>query len=116
LPKFLHVLLYGRPGRTSHGYTKVVDNYHKKLEAGAIATGVYVPKRADYKKDELTARLDSEGQKLISAIDRKWKDEQLDRFQVAHPILGLLTARELAYFTIYHNGHHLNTIRKNYLS
>src|SRR3954470_1269858 len=50
LPKFLHVLLYGRPARTSHGYTKIVDNYHKKLEGGATATGVYVPKRADYKK------------------------------------------------------------------
>src|SRR3954468_8478289 len=63
LPKFLHVLLYGRPGRTSHGFNKVVDNYHKKLEAGATATGVYVPKRADYNKDELAQKLDGEGHK-----------------------------------------------------
>jgi hypothetical protein len=115
LPKFFHVLIYGKPARTSHPYSKIVDNYHKKLDAGATATGVYVPKKADYKKEELTTRLDSEGQKLIRAINRKWKEEQLDRFQVGHPILGLLTARELAYFTIYHNGHHLDTIRNNYL-
>jgi hypothetical protein len=116
LPKFLHVLLYGKPARTSHGYNKIVDNYHKKLEGGATATGVYVPKKADYKKEELTGKLDGEGQKLISAIEKKWNDEQLDRYQVAHPILGLLTARELAYFTIYHNSHHLETIRKHYLN
>jgi hypothetical protein len=115
LPKLLHVLLYGKPSRASHPYTKVVDNYHKKLEAGAQATGVYVPKRADYQKEQLTQKLDGAGQKLITAIDKKWNEEQLDRYQVAHPILGLLTARELAYFTIYHNSHHLETIRKNYL-
>jgi hypothetical protein len=110
LPKFL------QPARTSHPYSKVVDNYHKKLEAGATATGVYVPKHTDYRKYELTKKLDGEGQKLIAALDKKWNDEQLDRYQVSHPILGLLTVRELAYFTIYHNGHHLNTIRAHYLS
>src|SRR5687768_7533831 len=93
LPKLLHVLLYGKPARTSHPYSKIVDNYHKKLEAGATATGVYVPKRADYKKDELTKKLDGEGQKLILALDKKWNEEQLDRYQVSHPILGLLTVR-----------------------
>jgi hypothetical protein len=116
LPKFLHVMLYGKPQRTSHPYTKVIDNYLKKLQAGATASGVYVPKHADYNKEELTQKLNGEGQKLITAIDEKWNDEQLDRYQVSHPILGLLTARELAYFTLYHNSHHLDTIRKYYLS
>ena len=55
------------------------------------------------------------GKKLLNALSQKWSDEQLDHFQISHPILGLLTIRELAYFTIYHNGHHLETIRKYYL-
>ncbi len=116
LPKFLHVVLYGKPQRASHGFTKVVDNYHKKLEGGAQATGLYVPRKADYKKEMLTDKLNAEGKKLVQALSEKWSDEQLDQYQIAHPILGLLTVRELAYFTIYHNSHHLETIRKHYLS
>lgn len=116
LPKFMHVLLYGKPKRTSHGFTKVVDNYQRKLSEGAVATGVYVPKRTNYNKNELHQKLQREGDKLIVALDKKWNDEQLDNYQVAHPILGNLTVRELAYFTIYHNNHHLDTIAKTYLN
>ena len=115
LPKFLHVMLYGKPNRTSHGFSKIVDNYEKKLESGAVATGVYVPKKANYEKEKLNNKLKAEGEKLIRAISEKWNDEQLDQYQISHPILGLLTVRELAYFTIHHNRHHLETIRNYYL-
>ncbi len=115
LPRFLHVMLYGKPGRTSHGYSKVIDNYVHKLEHGARASGVYVPKKVNYKRRELHNRLQVEGAKLVRAVRDKWTDEQLDQYVIKHPILGLLTIRELAYFTIYHNGHHLNTINTIYL-
>jgi hypothetical protein len=115
LPKFLHVMLYGKPQRTSHGYTKIIDNYQRKLQDGAVATGVYVPKKINYAKADLHEKLKREGNKLVTAIDKKWSDEQLDHYQISHPILGLLTVRELAYFTIYHNGHHQGTIETHYL-
>ena len=115
LPKFVPVLLYGKPNRTSHGFGKIVDNYHHKLQDGAVATGVYVPKKTNYEKEKLNNKLRATGEKLVHAISEKWSDEQLDNYQIQHPILGLLTARELAYFTIYHNGHHLETIKKHYL-
>jgi hypothetical protein len=114
LPKFLLALVYGKPSHTSHSYSKLVDNYQKKLEAGAKATGAYVPEKMDFNKDKLLEKLRRGGEKLVAAITEKWTDEQLDHYQVKHPILGLLTLRELAYFTIYHNGHHLATIRKYY--
>jgi hypothetical protein len=111
LPKLVHIILYGKPNRTSHGYNKVVENYLKKLDAGAVASGAYVPKRLVYKKDDLTKGLNKEGEKLIMALDKKWNNDQLDQYQISHPILGLLTVRELAYFTIYHNSHHLKAIQ-----
>lgn len=116
LPKFLPVLLYGKPGHTSHSYLKIVENYEKKLEGGAKATGVYVPKKTNYEKEKLNNKLQAESEKLIRAIAEKWSDDQLDHYQISHPILGLLTVRELAYFTIHHNAHHLETIKKYYLS
>lgn len=116
LPKVFHVLLYGKPGRTSHGYSKLVENYEKKLEGGAVASGVYVPKKTDYDKARSLQGLKKHADKLLQAIDKNWKEEQLDHYAVKHPVLGLLTVRELAYFTIYHNQHHLATIQKYYLS
>ena len=115
VPKFMHVMLYGRPHRTSHGYTKVIDNYQRQLNQGAKASGVYIPKKRDYQRDILQQRIHIEGNKLIKSIDSKWSEEQLDKYVIKHPILGLLTLRELAYFTIYHNGHHLDTIKRIYL-
>jgi hypothetical protein len=115
LPKIFHVLLYGKPKRTSHGYNKIVENYQKKLSEGAQASGLYIPKRGNYEKEVLTGKLKTEGEKLVKAASEKWSDEQMDQYQISHPILGLLTIRELAYFTIHHNGHHLQTIRKHYL-
>jgi hypothetical protein len=115
LPKIMPRLLYGKPKRTSHGFSKVVDNYQRKLNHGAKASGAYVPRKTNYEKSKLHQKLNSEGKRLIRAIAEKWSDEQLDAFQVAHPILGLLTLRELAYFTLYHNSHHADTVKKHYL-
>lgn len=114
LPKLMPRLLYGKPKRTSHGYSKVVDNYQRKLNQGAQASGAYVPKKINYEQARLQHQLTKEGERLVRLITTKWSDEQLDAYQVAHPILGLLTLRELAYFTIYHNGHHAEILRKYY--
>ena len=115
VPKFVHVLLYGKPGRTSHSCSKVIDNYQKQLEHGAKASGPYIPKKRDYQRELLQQRIKVQGDKLIAAINNKWTEEQLDKYVIKHPILGLLTLRELAYFTIYHNGHHIDTIKRYYL-
>lgn len=115
VPKFVHVLLYGKPDRTSHSCSKVIDNYQKQLEHGAKASGPYIPKKRDYQREVLQQRIKVQGDKLIAAINNKWTEEQLDKYVIKHPILGLLTLRELAYFTIYHNGHHIDTIKRYYL-
>lgn len=114
LPKLLSVLLYGKPRHNSHTYDNVVGHYTSKLQAGAKATGVYVPKHTGYNQKQLVGKLKNEGEKLVKALDEKWSEEELDKYQVAHPILKNLTHRELAYFTIYHNGHHQNTIEMYY--
>ena len=40
-------------------------------------------------------------------------EEELDIYQVPHPLIGLLTCREFLYFTHYHTLRHHETI-KNY--
>jgi hypothetical protein len=115
LPKFVPALLYGKGNGKSRTYEEVVSAYESKLADGAKASGVYVPEKTNYEREKLCPQILKEGDKLVQAIDNKWTEEQLDNYQVNHPILGKLTMRELAYFTIYHNIHHMETIRKYYL-
>lgn len=115
LPKFVPTLLYGKSNGKSRSYDELVAAYEGKLAGGAKATGVYVPKKTNYNRDKLAKQILKEGEKLAATIDTNWTEEQLDTYRVAHPILGKLTMRELAYFTIYHNIHHTETIRKYYL-
>ena len=115
LPKFVPALLYGKSSGKSRTYDEVIAAYEGKLAGGAKATGVYVPKKTNYDRAKLSTQILKEGEKLTQAINNKWTEEQLDNYRVAHPILGKLTMRELAYFTIYHNIHHMETIRKYYL-
>jgi hypothetical protein len=115
LPKFLPAMLYQKSKGKSRTYDEIVENYHQKLAGGAKASGAYIPKKINYGREKLSNQLLSEGEKLVQVIDDKWTEEQLDTFRIKHPILGKLTMRELAYFTIYHNIHHTETIRKYYL-
>lgn len=114
LPKLLPVLLYGITFRPSHSYDELVAFYQSKLQSGAKASGVYVPKKTDYNKTELLAKFKTSGEQLLAAVENKWSEKQLDRYCIKHPVLGRLTARELLYFTIYHNGHHACTVRELY--
>jgi uncharacterized damage-inducible protein DinB len=41
-----------------------------------------------------------------------WSEEQLDSLGMKHPLMGLLPAREMMIFAIYHNTHHEAGIKK----
>lgn len=114
LPKPFVRLLYGKPNRASKTFDGLVHKYQTKLQEGGKASGPYVPKKRVYRKDELHQKLKTEGDKLVSAIE-KTKEEHLDEYVIAHPLLGKISLRELCYFTIYHNQHHCETIREVYV-
>lgn len=114
LPKIAPALLYGKTKDGSRSYQQVVDFYLSKLNDGAKASGVYVPAKTNYEKQRIIESLQKYRDKLANAVADKWTEEQLDTYRIAHPVLGKLTARELLYFTIYHNGHHTKTVSELY--
>ena len=50
------------------------------------------------------------GGKFSKRIDQ-WSESSLDRFKLLHPLLGRLTLREMLFFTIFHNEHHLRAMK-----
>lgn len=114
LPKIAPALLYGKTKDGSRSYQQVVDFYLSKLKDGAKASGVYVPAKTNYERQRIAESLQKYRDKLVNAVADKWSEEQLDTYRIGHPVLGKLTARELLYFTIYHNGHHTKTVSELY--
>jgi hypothetical protein len=47
---------------------------------------------------------------LVSLVAR-WPENALDRRLLPHPLLGRLTVREMLFFTVYHNRHHVDVVR-----
>jgi hypothetical protein len=111
LPKFILRLLFGKANRPSRTYEELVSKYKTRLAAGGKAKGPFIPPIISYdRKDALVKKYESQKQKLIRKIERQ-KEEDLDKYILPHPLLGKLTLREMLFFTIYHNEHHLNLLK-----
>jgi len=110
LPKFALTILFGKTNRPSRNYDEVVTKYKTKLAAGGKASGPFIPPTIKFeKKDELIKKYDEQKQKLISKIEKQ-AEADLDKYILPHPLLGKVTLREMLYFTIHHNEHHLNLL------
>jgi uncharacterized damage-inducible protein DinB len=111
LPKFLLALRFGKNNRPEYSYEQLVSKYHEKLDAGGQASTAFIPPLVLIgQKEQLLNRYESEKIKLLKVL-QKWSEKQLSTNIAPHPLLGKLTIRELLYFTIYHNFHHLNSIK-----
>jgi uncharacterized damage-inducible protein DinB len=117
VPRWLLRLRFGRARAPSRAYDVVRETYRASLGRGAGATGRFVPRRenlsparaADCRKD-LLARWSRVNGALRAALEQ-WSEADLDRTRMPHPILGPLTVREMLFFTLYHDGHHVEGAR-----
>jgi hypothetical protein len=114
LPRFALRLLFGKAREPSRTYAGLRDTYLAILKQGAGA-GPFAPEPApelgndDGRRVQLMATRADLSQKLWRAIG-SWREEDLDRYRLPHPLLGKLTLREMLFFTLYHNYHHVQSI------
>ncbi|HEX7906340.1 MAG TPA: DinB family protein [Chitinophagaceae bacterium] len=111
LPKFMLKLMFGKANRPSKTYDELVVKYKRKLAEGGKASGRFIPPVIAFEnKDTLIQTYLLQKEKLIKKI-RKQNETALDTYILPHPLLGKLTLREMLYFTIYHNQHHLELLK-----
>lgn len=112
LPKFLLSFRFGKNNRREYSYEELVSKYHDKLDAGGQASAGFIPPLVQIgQKEQLLNKYNSEKIKLVKVL-QKWSEKQLSTNIAPHPLLGKLTIRELLYFTIHHNYHHLKSIQE----
>lgn len=114
LPKLMIRWRFGKPEGPARSFDEVVARYQDALAKGGAASGRFVPPEVPVaRKPELLQKYRSEKERLAPGLG-KWSEAKLDRYVVPHPLIGKLTIREILFFTIYHNRHHLNTLQTHY--
>jgi len=110
----LALLPLGRSKSGSRSFREVVEIYQQALAEGATA-GKFGPssKVPELTAEEWRAQImdhwSDSGHRLRQAI-RRWSEKELDRYRLLHPLIGKLTLREMAFFTLYHNARHARRI------
>lgn len=112
LPKEVLAEQFGRIERANFSYDEVVSNYLAILSTGLKARGAFVPELPENpSKTVLIARFIKHHVALAGFLDT-FTETELDELCIKHPVLKLLTLREMYYFMHYHIGHHLKAIQK----
>ncbi|HKH44869.1 MAG TPA: DinB family protein [Thermoanaerobaculia bacterium] len=115
-PKILLALRFGAGLRASRTYSEVRERYLTRLAEGVTA-GRFAPKplassdQNEEQRSALMADLDQVSEHLTGAVSG-WREWQLDRLRLPHPALGRLTVREMLFFTLYHNLHHVRNVER----
>lgn len=106
MPKSIIEQNFGKVNRPNKTYQELLDEYKGKLKEGGKAPTQYVPeKESSTQRDSLIETLQDLIEKLNSKVD-VFEEEELESLVIPHPLLGIITLKEMLYNAIYHVQHH----------
>lgn len=114
LPRTALRLRFGKAPHESRTLQQVRTQYTDvALAGGGEASGEFLPIVRKGDSAERTKIL-SNWLKTSKSVTEKlasWKESDLDKHCAPHPLLGKMTVRELLFFTLYHNMHHVRDVQ-----
>jgi hypothetical protein len=87
---------------------------NEALANGGQAGGPFLPDGVEPTpgaQARILGKWQEKGTELQAALE-KWSDKALDHYLLPHPLLGKMTVREILFFTLYHNLHHVNDVQR----
>lgn len=114
LPRLVLRLRFGRAKGPSRSYEAVMQAYRKRLETFDGRNNPFAPATAmsadtEAWRAEVMRFHEAAVQELVRHT-RGLTESALDKYQVPHPLLGMLTLREMLFFMVYHNLHHVRLV------
>lgn len=119
VPKVILGMAFGKIDRPSRQYFEIRELYQKHIDMNAGA-GKYAPAWQEIPATQAEAEMlrrrtikqwRKTGKSLVQSLNI-WTDSKLDKYHLPHPILGKLSIREMLFFTLYHNLHHVGSVRR----
>ena len=117
VPRPVLRLLFGRADRASRPFDALRADYRAVLAAGGRAGRRFAPRplataeQSEAHRVRLMAMHERAVSTLCDVLGR-WSEQALDAYRLPHPLLGNLTAREMALFALYHNVHHVHVAER----
>lgn len=110
-PKPVLKIIAGGATSQHRSANQIASTYLLKVAEGAKSPVLYLPKPIPGLGKSVTINIwKFSVNNLMKAIS-SWSDSDLDVYQLPHPILGKISAREMLFFTVFHNYFHLNTMK-----
>lgn len=99
-----------RPGRS---YDELLADYEVQLNAGGKAPSRFVPEAVTLaEKQTISAQLEKSVHELCAGVER-FSEDELDTYQLPHPLLKHISLREMLYNAICHVKHHQQQAVRN---
>ncbi|MEO8610916.1 MAG: DinB family protein [Chloroflexota bacterium] len=108
---------FGLADRPSRRYTEIYEQYKSALQGGIVAPPQYVPVLDELPADQKLgqAQIMADWAEISDGLTthlENWTETELDTYQLPHILFGMMTMREMLFFTLYHNGHHLEDAKR----
>lgn len=111
--------MFGQAETTPRPYAAVVAAYEARLAEGIraedferVTPGFYrFPEGVTDEKAYLTQTWAESNSRLLATLEQ-WDELTLDSHQMPHPAIGMITVREMLFFTLFHNRLHAQDIRQ----
>ena len=113
VPKFLIKLKFGKSNRPSKTFDQLVAKYSKGIQKGFKAQAPFIPEILNIAERQAAVDTILKNTRRIENKIGKFSESDLDTMIVPHPALGILTFREMMYFTIHHVEDHLRQTKRN---
>ena len=113
LPKSQMRHMFGELDRTGQNFNDLKARYIQILSEQNI-----IPPARFQPREEPVETLDAARAKWeevsvgFQEVAAKWGEEELDDYVIPHPAMGNLSVREMLFFVIFHNAHHLRQIEE----
>ena len=106
---------FGTAKKESQSYDEIVAIYEEALLTKNPPNNPFISDNIESTtREKYLSNWKMIGEKFQERLDL-WTEKDLDKYRIPHPVLGKLTVREMMFFTINHNFHHLK-IMKAYLN
>ena len=113
LPKEQLRHMFGELDRAGQNYNDLKARYLQILREQAIkAPPRFQPQSATMETLANARQKWKELEGGFAAVAAQWGEEELDAYVIPHPAMGNLSVREMLFFVIFHNAHHLLQIEK----
>ena len=103
---------WGQPNGPSRSSAEIANLYRRTLATGLKAPAALSPRSNDIHADRATVVVRFvDAYESLAAVAGTWSADELDRYAMPHPALGIVTIREMLNFTDIHTQHHLSIVQ-----